>query len=170
MTLLDYFAENPKLHSQWAFEKNAETLRSVSTQSRKKAWWRCEKGHEWQARIDSRISLDRGCPCCAGQAVAKGENDFATVTPENLPLWNSEKNGKLLPEDVMPGSRKRLWWICDKGHEWQAPAYSIKAGTACPYCAGKSVLPGENDLATTHPHLLKMWSCQSLRNVQNSLV
>ena len=158
MTLLDYFAENPKLHSQWVFEKNTEALQVVSTRSREKAWWRCEKGHEWQARIDSRIYLNRGCPCCAGQVVVKGETDFTTVTPQNFSLWNFEKNRNLCPEDIMPGSGKRLWWRCEKGHEWQAPAYSIKAGTACPYCAGKSVLQGENDLATTHPHLLKMWS------------
>ena len=158
MTLLDFFAENPKLRSQWMPEKNPDDPRALSTQSRKKAWWRCGKGHAWQARIDSRIHLDRGCPYCAGQLVSAGETDFGTVTPEKLKFWHTGKNGGFLPSDVMPGSRKILWWKCEHGHEWQAPAYSIKAGTACPYCAGKRILPGENDLATTHSHLLKMWS------------
>ena len=58
----------------------------------------------------------------------------------------------------MPGSNKRIWWRCEHGHEWQAKAYSIKAGCGCPYCAGKRSIVGETDLATTHPHIAKMWS------------
>jgi hypothetical protein len=30
------------------------------------------------------------------------------------------KNGDLTPEDVTPGSHKKVWWVCEKGHEWQA--------------------------------------------------
>lgn len=158
MTLQDYFLENPKLKSQWAADRNAVLSHTLSTRSREKVWWRCAKGHEWQATIDSRVNQRRGCPICAGQMVSPGENDFATVTPKNLKLWHPEKNGALSPSDVMPGSNKLLWWKCERGHEWQARAYSIKAGCACPYCSGRLPIIGETDLATVHPELVKLWS------------
>ncbi|MBQ4587207.1 MAG: zinc-ribbon domain-containing protein, partial [Clostridia bacterium] len=34
--------------------------------SHKKAWWKCDKGHEWQARIASR-NKGSGCPYCSGR-------------------------------------------------------------------------------------------------------
>ena len=158
MTLQDYFLENPKLKSQWATDRNAIVSKSISTRSREKVWWRCANGHEWRASIESRVNLGRGCPICAGQRVLPGRNDFATVTPGNLPLWHPEKNGDLDPSEVMPGSNKLLWWKCERGHEWQARAYSIKAGCACPYCSGRLPIIGETDLATVHPELVKLWS------------
>lgn len=32
---------------------------------------------------------------------------------------------------------KKLRWQCSKGHEWDAVPSSIKAGSWCPYCAGR---------------------------------
>ena len=39
---------------------------------------------------------------------------------ELLRQWNSERNGALTPETVSYGSKKKVWWRCGKGHEWQA--------------------------------------------------
>ena len=72
--------------------------------------------------------------------------------------WHPTRNDNLTPAQVQAGSRKPIWWICAQGHAWCAPVYSIKAGTACPYCAGKRPIPGQTDLATTHPHLVPRWS------------
>ena len=86
------------------------------------------------------------------------EREWASANPRMAKLWHPTMNGELKPWDVSPGSRKQVWWQCEKGHSWRAPPYSIKAGTSCPYCFGRYAIPGETDLATTHPHLLKMWS------------
>ena len=32
-----------------------------------------------------------------------------------------------------------------------------KADSGCPYCSGRKVLAGYNDLATTHPGIAAMW-------------
>ncbi len=51
------------------------------------------------------------------------------------------------------GSKRSVWWKCEKGHdEWQAAAAS-RAGTgaACPVCAGKLVISEENDLTSQFP-------------------
>ena len=160
-SLYDYCVENdqPHLLDQWDTNRNGNlSPKTIVPSSRKKVWWRCEKGHEWQARVDSRVYLGRNCPYCAKQTVLTGENDIAAAAPEMAKLWHPTRNGNLKPSDVMPGSNKQIWWQCEKGHEWQARAYRIKAGDACPYCSGRYAIPGETDLATTHPQILSVWS------------
>lgn len=73
-------------------------------------------------------------------------------------MWDREKNADLKLEALSPGSRKYAWWRCSQGHSWRARVYSVKAGCACPYCSGRNAIPGETDLATTHPELLMYWS------------
>jgi hypothetical protein len=46
-----------------------------------------------------------------------------------------------------------VWWICQKGHEWEAAVKNRAGGSGCVFCARNRVLPGFNDLATTHPDL-----------------
>ena len=56
---------NPTLAKEWNYEKNDNlTPQNVLPNSGKKVWWRCSKGHEWQATIASRNS-GCGCPECA---------------------------------------------------------------------------------------------------------
>lgn len=63
----DLFTTNPTLANEWNYEKNSE-LRpiDVSPKSHKKVWWKCSKGHEWQATIRNRNN-GTGCPYCAGR-------------------------------------------------------------------------------------------------------
>jgi len=149
---------NSKLASEWNYEKNADLKpENFMPNSHKKVWWKCDKGHEWQATIASRNS-GHGCPHCAGQKVIKGETDLATLNSELANEWNYEKNGDLKPEDVTANSGKKVWWKCDKGHEWQATIASRNSGNGCPYCSGKKVLVGYNDLATVNPRLETEWN------------
>ncbi|MFJ7851151.1 zinc-ribbon domain-containing protein [Peribacillus sp. NPDC097206] len=39
-----------------------------------------------------------------------------------------ERNVGLTPFDVFPNSSKKVWWICKKGHEWEARIYSRNKG------------------------------------------
>ena len=72
--------------------------------------------------------------------------------------WNYKRNGDLLPESVTPNSGKKVWWMCMYGHEWQAKIAQRNNGTGCPYCAGRKVLKGFNDLQTVNPALAKEWN------------
>ncbi len=87
----------------------------------------------------------------------RGINDLQTTNPELAKEWNYEKNGDLKPSDVLPGSHKKVWWKCQKGHEWEAAVYSRKDGNGCPFCSNHKVLAGYNDLLTTHPFLASQW-------------
>ena len=50
-----------------------------------------------------------------------------------------------------------MWWKCDKGHSWSAVIASRTAGSGCPYCAGRKVWKGFNDLASNNAQLLEEW-------------
>ncbi len=149
---------NQSLAKEWNYEKNdGLTPADVMSNSAKKVWWKCSKGHEWQACISHR-SKGNGCPYCSGRYPIKGENDLQTVNPTLAQEWNYEKNSGLTPMDVLPNSNKKIWWKCSKGHEWQAGIADRNRGRGCPYCAGKRVLKGFNDLLTINPSLAKEWN------------
>ncbi len=146
---------NPRLAEEWHPTKNGQ-LRpyNVSEGSDKKIWWICKKGHEWQSKVDDRKK--GGCPYCSGRRVIPGETDLATLNPRLAEEWHPTKNGKLQPRDVSVGSDKDVWWICGKGHEWQAKINNRKR-SGCPYCSGRRVILGETDLATLNPRLAEEW-------------
>lgn len=69
-----------------------------------------------------------------------------------------EKNAPLTPKDVTSYCNKAHWWRCYRGHSWKAVVSNRHLGTGCPYCSGHLPIPGENDLATTHPQLAQQWN------------
>ena len=147
-----------KLLEEWDVGRNdPATPRDVSYGSRKKVWWRCEKGHSWQAAVYTRTGGGAGCPVCAGKASLTGENDLAARCPGLARQWHPTLNGALTPEQVLPGSHRLAWWICERGHVWRAQVKSRVSGCGCPVCAGRKVIPGENDLASRFPEIAAQW-------------
>jgi hypothetical protein len=58
---------NPLISREWHPIRNVSlTPQDVTARSGKKIWWKCSKGYEWQAIIESR-SAGNGCPYCAGR-------------------------------------------------------------------------------------------------------
>ena len=108
-------------------------ISSLSSGSNKKAWWICDKGHEWEATINNRTA-GKGCPYCSGLKAIIGENDLFTTNPELKKEWNYKKNINVDPKTIKSGSHIKVWWICDKGHEWEASIYNRNQGTGCPAC------------------------------------
>lgn len=152
-------AQMPALAAQWDLEKN-DPLKpeAVFSGSHRKVWWRCAKGHSWQAEIKSRF-YGTGCPVCTNREILVGVNDWASRFPAVAAQWDADKNG-CAPEQVRSDDRKRYWWLCEKKHSWQTTIRSridTKHPTGCPYCAGRSVLPGENDLQTLRPDIAMEW-------------
>lgn len=153
----DFASCYPELAAQWHPVKNGSlTPDTVLPGSNRKVWWICPKGHEWQARVKSRVS-GCGCPVCAHRTLSQGENDLAARFPELAGQWHPTRNGSLRPEHVLPGSHRKVWWLCQKGHAWQAQISARVAGSGCPVCAGKQIIPGENDLAAQMPELARQW-------------
>jgi len=124
---------NPSLAKQWHLTRNGKlTPKDVTAGANRKVWWRCKKGHEWQAVIRDR-NRGTGCPYCCNQKVCD-DNCLQTVNPTLAREWHPTLNGKLTPRDVTRGSTKKVWWICNKGHEWMAVIGNRRRGDSCPYC------------------------------------
>lgn len=147
----------PEIAKEWHPTKNGDLKpTNVTSSSNKKVWWKCKRGHEWEATISSR-AFSNNCPYCSNKKVLVGYNDLATTHSELSKQWHPTKNENLTPIDVTSGSGKKVWWICDEGHEWQAIINSRARGKGCPYCFGRYVITNKTDLATTHPEIAKQW-------------
>lgn len=59
----------PSVAQEWHPTRNDKsTPETVSYGSKLKAWWKCAKGHEWDAVISSRTNLAAQCPICNPQS------------------------------------------------------------------------------------------------------
>lgn len=59
----DLFTVKPELEKEWDFDKNTIDPSTIGIGSHEKVWWKCERGHSWQAVIYSRTSDNQACGC-----------------------------------------------------------------------------------------------------------
>ena len=151
----DLASTHPELASLWDGTKNAATSPfNIVKGSNKKYFWICKLGHSFKSS-PHEMRADY-CPVCSNRIVQPGVNDLASLFPGLVTQW-SDKNS-LSPSEVIPGSPKKAYWVCDRGHTYsQVINAHVFRGQGCPYCSNTKVLPGFNDLATTHPDLLQEW-------------
>jgi Probable Zinc-ribbon domain len=131
----------PDLAAQWHPTLNGDLTPAVVTaKSGKRAWWLCpECGNEWEAQIGSR-AIGYGCKACATQQSAvnysrpKPSRSLAEQDPELAGQWHPTRNGDLTPADVTGNSGKKAWWLCGRGHEWQAMIKNRTKARGCPNC------------------------------------
>ena len=146
---------NPDLQQEWHTVKNTGIrFEDLQPTSNLKVWWRCSHNeeHEWQARIYYRAVKKIGCPFCSGRFISS-ERSFAIKFPDIAVEWHPTKNGDLEPYQVGPTSSKKVWWACDKGHEWQAEVRNRTSSRAkCKQC-----WLFENSLVITHPEIATEW-------------
>jgi hypothetical protein len=134
-------------HPELAKQSDGWDPTSVTAGSGQRLPWICKFGHRWESSVNNRAK-GRGCPICAGKQVLAGFNDLKTTHPEL-----AEEADGWDPTTVRPGSNKSFRWHCKFGHIWNSKVCDRVKGHGCLVCAGKQVLAGFNDLATTHPHL-----------------
>ena len=135
-------AVNPNLAKEWHPTLNG-TLKpqDVLPGSQKKVWWQCSSGHAWKASIGNRHRLNRGCPYCGGQKV-QPETSLAARFPAIAAEWHPYRNDASA-DKVFPGTHIKAWWMCSKGHEWQARVGNrVSLGYGCPHC--KKILKRQN--------------------------
>ena len=116
------------------------------------------------------INTDSDSGNILGQyATKKYNNSLASCYPEIASEWHPTKNGLLTPDKVSKGARRKVWWLGKCGHEWvmavsdrtRAP-FTSKSGKVhnpqgCPFCSGKRILIGFNDLLSQYPDIAKEW-------------
>lgn len=82
--------------------------------------------------------------------------------------WHFEKNTtlQLFPNNLSPGSPKKVWWICYQtnckencGHTWQAAIVDRtreQKPSGCPFCSGNKICQ-HNSLQSLNPKLMQQW-------------
>ena len=87
------------------------------------------------------------------------EESLSNKYPHLVAEWDYTKNGRYLtPDNINCKSGKNVYWLCPKGHSYQARVdHRTLKQSGCPYCAGKKVIVGETDLASRFPHIAAEW-------------
>ena len=159
----------PELLKEWDYEKNGRVNPEyVNYGSVRKYWWKCsECGNEYLMSPNYRTYQKQGCPICSKskrirsriESKLSDKGSLATNATRLLKEWDYEKNA-LPPDCYLMGSKQKVWWKCPVcGGNWQTKIYqrTKENGTGCPYCSGRKVLQGVNDLATKYPNLVDEW-------------
>jgi len=129
---------HPELLKEWDYDRNCGLHPDdVSYGSHKKVWWKCNKGHSWPAIVKDRTSgKSVNCPYCSGRVPTSGNNLFE-LFPKLGKDWYYDKN-ILKPWEVLPGSGKKVWWVCKVcGYSWKATISNRtknKRPSGCPEC------------------------------------
>lgn len=87
------------------------------------------------------------------------ENNISSKYPEIAAEWNYELNKGLTPEMFAYAANKSVYWtckVCGIDFDMEISNRTVSK-MGCPYCAGKRIKIGFNDLATTHPLLAEEW-------------
>ena len=152
-----FLTDYPYIAKEWNFQKNKTDIEIISYGSSRNIWWKCVKGHEWQAQIRARTRQKANCPYCTGLYASK-ENNLSICYPELVKSeWCFEKNKKTSPFEVTIKSNKKFWWKCKHGHFWKASVYSrTEKKTGCIYCANLKVSK-TNNLKTVSPRIASEW-------------
>lgn len=88
------------------------------------------------------------------------ENSLQCVYPKLAIEFHPSLNGTLTSNRISAHSGLKVFWRCPLGHEYQSTVNNRSLGKGCPYCAGKKVLVGFNDLQTLRPNLALQWDTE----------
>jgi hypothetical protein len=132
----DLLTRFPEIAKEWHPTKNIDIPENISSRNSKKAWWIGKCGHEWEASIKQRTTINSGCPICLGRKFLAGFNDLATKYPLVTKEWHPTRNGDNTPGNTYYFTSKKVWWQCEKGHEWENHVYDkVKHNRPCPICS-----------------------------------
>ncbi len=148
----------------WHPTKNGSmTLDTVTDRTSGLAWWRCpDCGHEWSECLSSGGDLAHACPICRRRPffLRPGENDLLRKHPAVAELFAEDLNEGVDVATLFDSSKKRYWWRCKHGHVWEARVDTMvkfRRRERCPYCSGRKLLAGFNDIETLAPEAAALW-------------
>ena len=138
------FVEKLLLKNQYFANEDFELVEQY-TNSRNNIKCRCKKcGHEWFAPPKNLLQ-GYGCHECNVKNKQKSyQEDFLRQLKEI-------HNDKVIALDNYVNMYTKIRFQCEHGHIWLAEPHNVVRGHGCPYCAGKALLVGFNDLWTARP-------------------
>ena len=148
----------PKIADEWHPTKNGDLKPDeVTYGNKKKVWWLCQEGHSYDSSINNRTKKKpNGCPYCSGNKVSE-DNNLLFLFPKIADEWHPDKNGELKPDEVTYGSNKKVWWLCQIGHDYDSRIGDrTRKKSGCPYCSGRRV-SDKNNLKSLFPKIADEW-------------
>ncbi|MFK0401997.1 zinc-ribbon domain-containing protein [Microbacterium sp. NPDC090225] len=146
-------ATHPAVAALWHPSLNGDIgPDDIGAGSGKRTYWLCERGHVSHRVVRSVVGRPT-CEECVDRVDDPAES-MSVTHPHLAAEFHPTRNGSITPEKILAGTRLKLWWRCARGHEWPATGKKRVTGAGrCLVCANRRVVPGENDMATTHPAL-----------------
>lgn len=149
--------ESPHLLLEWDYDKNEKGPSEYMPQSGKKVWWKCDKGHSWESRIQDRSKGMGKCRTCNFHPISE-------THPDLVEEWHPTLNGEQTPDTISSGINHKVWWICPQGHDYEMSPNNRCKGSSCGICHrqhyNKSKPKGdrnEKSLVEHYPELVKEW-------------
>lgn len=106
--------------------------------------------HDWiYWVVPSSLLKNIGCKRCGYERMARSHIKAHEQFVEEL----REKDDSIIVIGQYTGVFNKMDFMCSKGHIFSMTPNSILNGYGCPYCSGRKVLIGYNDLNSTHPHI-----------------
>lgn len=126
-------------------KKNKIKLEKLTKTYSKRIWWKCKKGHVWQAppaarlRYGGRSEKDEReislCPTCQKLGTLK-------VKDHVRKYFNPKLNPNIILEELPQKSTVVINWQCPKNssHKWSGQ-YNSRANkeSSCPFCKGNKI-------------------------------
>lgn len=136
-----------------------ELAKNLTSYSNKRVELQCTKdaSHTWSAPVARLTKQRSGCPYCVNKKV-KARNSIQKTFPELA----AQLVDPTIADSISAGSGKKVEWQCPDvaEHRWFATPNNRTSNIktrgyiqGCPFCTGKKVSPGINDLATINPEL-----------------
>lgn len=137
----------------WDYELNNKIPSEVGRGSKNKYYFKCSRGiHNSEEFIVSKITKGSTLLKCRR---CSSFGQYMLDTYGSLDIW-SDKN-TINPFEIRKSSRNNVLLKCRNGHgDYVAICNNVyNRGMSCSVCSGRRVKTGINDIATTHPNLVK---------------
>ena len=163
----DLLTTHPELVKEWDYERNGDLKPDDVTEgSPRRVHWICSVcGNRWITAVRCRTTRKKtGCNLCARRKVWQNrykellKTRGCIIDPKLIQDWDYEANFPLKPSDFTPSSNKIVWWKCHTcNYKFKDRIASRSKSLYCPVCTNRVIIPGYNDLQTTHPDIAKQW-------------
>lgn len=116
-----------KILRKYAVQQKGRCLATYYQNSQAKVQWECKRKHLWMA-VSSSVLQGHWCPECAGQ------KKYTVTDLRHL----AEKEKGVCLSIKYKGAHRKVRWMCNKGHKWNATPHNIRSGSWCPKCSKHS--------------------------------
>jgi len=146
----------PVYLAMYDMDKNSLPPSEIAVKSNMDIWWKCEHGHSFQKKPIYMADFHE-CPIC---------NSLVFKFPEIAAQWHPTKNQGIDINGIHAGSSQKIWWKCEKGHEWKTGVvHRTRSGNGCPHCYNEKrseiyqrvAVERKGSLADLNPDYLSQW-------------